>query len=191
MMKKRAFAFSISLAAIWMNSSFAELVSKTTASDSTLNMPLVYNMMAASTPHQTAESFTASAAETVSLSPMNSAKQTLNDNMHVMNGPNRTALDKLCQGKIMGEKITSNSYRLSGTCRLSFKPNNPRDWSRLEQHQFYNTSADPTSRLGTYSKYQQLCKDKKVGQSIYVVVNRQKIKGVCQAQFQPDLPQRN
>jgi len=45
--------------------------------------------------------------------------------------------------------------------------------------------------LGIYSKYQQLCKDKKVGQSIYVVVNRQKIKGVCQAQFQPDLPQRN
>lgn len=158
-MKKRAFAFSISLASIWMNSSFAELVSKTTASDSTLNMPLVYNMMATSTPHQTAESFTASTAETVS--PMNSAKQTLNDNMHVMNGPNRTALDKLCQGKIMGEKITSNSYRLSGTCRLSFKPNNPRDWSRLEQHQFYNTSADPTSRLGTYSKYNSSVKIKK------------------------------
>lgn len=64
--EKRAFAFSISLASIWMNSSFAELVSKTTASDSTLNMPLVYNMMATSTPHQTVESFTASAAETVS-----------------------------------------------------------------------------------------------------------------------------
>lgn len=173
-MNKIAIALGTTLSALCMNASFAAPASSATTA--TAN-----NKNAAATTHQMTGNNTA----------MSEHNMASND-MHSMNGPNRTAMNKLCQGKTAGASISSNSNNPAGTCQLSFSPNNTEDWSRLDQEQM-KTKGKTTSGINNTNgqmKYQQLCKNKKSGQTVTTTVNGKSIKGTCQVQFHTDMPMR-
>ena len=173
-MNKIAIALGTTLSALCMNASFAAPASSATTA--TAN-----NKNAAATTHQMTGNNTA----------MSEHNMASND-MHSMNGPNRTAMNKLCQGKTAGTNISSKSNNPAGTCQLSFSPNNTEDWAYLEQEQIKATTkpAIGMNQTNPPINYQQLCKNKKSGQTVTTTVNGKSIKGTCQVQFHTDMPMR-